>query len=113
MRQGAERSKTFDRAADARAWEAKVRMMKRGGALAELDAGTETLAEFVEEWWLVYAGPNLERSTLRTYAHAVERARARRVSGTCSCASSRRRRSRASAPSSRARASATRRSARR
>ena len=65
---GAERSKTFDRAADARAWEAKVRMMKRGGALAELDAGAETLAEFVEEWWLVYAGPNLERSTLRTYA---------------------------------------------
>ena len=75
---GAERSKTFDRAADARAWEAKVRMMKRGGALAELDAGTETLAEFVEEWWLVYAGPNLERSTLRTYAqlwngHALSR----------------------------------------
>lgn len=65
---GAERSKTFDRAADARAWEAKVRMMKRGGVLAELDAGTDTLAEFVEEWWLVYAGPNLERSTLRTYA---------------------------------------------
>src|SRR3954471_744610 len=75
---GAERSKTFDRAADARAWGAKVRMMKRGGALAELDAGTEMLAEFVEEWWLVYAGPNLERSTLRTYAqlwngHALTR----------------------------------------
>jgi integrase len=75
---GTERSKTFDRAADARAWEAKIRMMKRGGALAELDAGTETLAEFVEEWWLVYAGPNLERSTLRTYAqlwngHALSR----------------------------------------
>jgi hypothetical protein len=76
--QGVERSKTFDRAADARAWEAKIRMMKRSGALAELDAGTETLAEFVEEWWLVYAGPNLERSTLRTYAtlwngHALPR----------------------------------------
>ncbi len=75
---GAERSKTFDRAADARVWEAKVRTMKRAGALAELDAGTETLAEFVEEWWLVYAGPNLERSTLRTYAqlwngHALAR----------------------------------------
>src|SRR3954470_5429674 len=66
---GAERSKTFDRAADARAWEAKVRTMKRTGVLADLDAGTETLAEFVEEWWLVYAGPNLERSTLRVYAH--------------------------------------------
>src|SRR4051795_12327764 len=66
--QGVERRKTFDRAADARVWEAKIRTMKRSGALAELDAGTETLAEFVEEWWLVYAGPNLERSTLRTYA---------------------------------------------
>src|SRR3954452_39357 len=76
--QGVERSKTFDRAADARVWEAKVPTMKRAGALAELDAGTETLAEFVEEWWLVYAGPNLERSTLRTYAqlwngHALSR----------------------------------------
>ena len=75
---GAERSTTFDRAADARVWEAKVRTMKRAGALAELDAGTETLAEFVEEWWLVYTGPNLERATLRPYAqlwngHALSR----------------------------------------
>ncbi len=48
------------------------------GALADLDAGTETLAEFVEEWWQVYAGPNLERATLRAYAtlwngHALPR----------------------------------------
>src|SRR3954464_11897748 len=76
--QGVERSKTFDRAADARVCEAKIRTMKRSGALAELDAGTETLAEFVEEWWLVYAGPNPQRSTLRTYAtlwngHALPR----------------------------------------
>src|SRR4051794_28163223 len=75
---GAERSKTFDRVADARAFEGKVRTMKRSGVLADLDAGTETLAEFVEEWWLVYAGPNLERSTLRVYAqlwngHALPR----------------------------------------
>lgn len=52
--------------------------MKRSRVLADLDAGTETLAEFVEEWWLVYAGPNLERSTLRVYAqlwngHALPR----------------------------------------
>jgi integrase len=75
---GSERSKTFDRVADARAFEGKVRTMKRSGVLADLDAGTETLAEFVEEWWLVYAGPNLERSTLRVYAqlwngHALPR----------------------------------------
>jgi integrase len=75
---GVERSKTFDRASDARAFEAKLRTLKRSGALADRDAGTETLAEFVEEWWLVYAGPNLERSTLRVYAqlwngHALPR----------------------------------------
>jgi integrase len=75
---GSERSKTFDRLADARAFEGKVRTMKRSGVLADLDTGTETLAEFVEEWWLVYAGPNLERSTLRVYAqlwngHALPR----------------------------------------
>src|SRR3954452_3711081 len=75
---GVERSKTFDRATDARAFEAKLRTLKRSGALADLDTGTETLADFVEEWWLVYAGPNLERSTLRVYAqlwngHALPR----------------------------------------
>src|SRR5215217_2864641 len=64
----AERSKTFDRAADAKAFEAKIRTLKRTGALADIDAGRETLAEFVEEWWTVYAGPNLERATLRAYA---------------------------------------------
>ncbi len=75
---GAERSKTFDRVGDARAYEAKLRLLKRTGALADIDAGRETLAEFVEEWWQVYAGPNLERSTLRAYAqfwnsHALPR----------------------------------------
>src|SRR5215213_10888236 len=74
----AERSKTFDRATDARAFEAKIRTLKRTGALADVDAGSETLAEFVEEWWRVYAGPNLERATLRAYAilwngHALPR----------------------------------------
>src|SRR4051794_23830565 len=61
-------SKTFDRVADARAFEGKIRTLKRTGALADLDAGQESLASFVEEWWEVYAGPNLERSTLRVYA---------------------------------------------
>ena len=75
---GVEHSKTFDRVGDARAFEGKLRTLKRTGALADLDAGTETLAEFVEEWWTVYAGPNLERATLRAYAtlwngHALPR----------------------------------------
>ena len=75
---GAERSKTFDRAATRARTRRKLRTLKRTGALADLDAGSETLAEFVEEWWRVYAGPNLERATLRAYAslwngHALPR----------------------------------------
>jgi hypothetical protein len=64
---GAERNKTFDRVADARVFEAKIRTLKRMGDLAELDAGTETLAEFWEEWWQLHAQPNLERATLELY----------------------------------------------
>jgi integrase len=63
-----ERSRSFDRLKDARAFEAKVRTLKRSEGLAELDAGRETVAEFAEEWWRVYAKPNLERSTLKNYA---------------------------------------------
>src|SRR5919199_3826837 len=65
---GRERSRTFDRAGDARAFEGKVRTKKRADALADLDAGTETLAEFGEQWWRLYATPNLQRSTLKGYA---------------------------------------------
>jgi integrase len=64
---GAERNKTFDRVADARVFEAKIPTPKRTGDLAELDAGTETLAEFWEEWWQLHAQPNLERATLELY----------------------------------------------
>ena len=44
-------------------------MLKRTDALADMDAGCKNVAEFVEEWWRVYAGPNLERATLRVYAN--------------------------------------------
>ena len=66
---GVERNRTFGRAADVRAFEAKVRTLKRSEGLAELDTpGRETIAEFIEEWWRLYAVPNLERSTLKVYA---------------------------------------------
>ena len=65
---GQERSRTFDRAADAQAFEAKVKALKRKDALGELDAGKETLAAFAEEWWELYAKPNLSRNTLDVYA---------------------------------------------
>jgi integrase len=65
---GGERSRTFDRAADAQAFEAKVRTLKRADDLVQLDAGKETLAQFAAEWWEQYAVGNLARNTLKGYA---------------------------------------------
>src|SRR3954468_22096881 len=62
---GGERSRTFDRAADAQAFEAKVRTLKRADDLVQLDAGKETLAQFAAEWWEQYAVGNLARKTSR------------------------------------------------
>jgi Phage integrase, N-terminal SAM-like domain len=62
------RSKTFDRKRDAEAFEDEVRRRRRLGTLADLDAGREVVADFAEEWWRVYARPNLAASTRRRYA---------------------------------------------
>jgi integrase len=70
---GAERNRTLDTRADAEAFEAKVRLAKRGGELASLDAGRETLAEFAQQWWKDFAEPNLETATLKTYASVWNR----------------------------------------
>lgn len=70
---GRERSRTFDAFADARAFEGKVRTLKRSDGLAQLDAGTETLAEFAAQWWQLYAKPNLERATLKNYSSAFNK----------------------------------------
>jgi hypothetical protein len=61
---GRERSRTFDSRADAKAFEGKVRTPKRFDGRAQLDAGTETIAEFAPEWRELYAKPSLERATL-------------------------------------------------
>jgi len=65
---GQERNRTFDRHDDAETFEAKIRLAKRAGDLAPLDAGRETLADFAAEWWELYAKPNLELSTRKNYA---------------------------------------------
>ena len=77
---------------------------KRIGELAALDAGKETLAECGEEWWKLYAEPNLAATTLKVYAilwdtHVLPR------SGRSDCGRSHRRSSLASASSSRPTAS--------
>ena len=66
--QGRNRSKVVGRRRDAEAFDAEVRRMKRTRELGRLDAGKETLAQFGEEWWRLYAEPNLARSTQQGYA---------------------------------------------
>lgn len=58
---GQNRSKVLGRKRDAEAFDAEMRRRRRTGELALLDAGRETLAEFGEEWWRLYAEPNLAR----------------------------------------------------
>ena len=68
---GAERNKTLPRGStrrDAETFERRVYTLKRTGELDVLDRGRETLAEFAEEWWELYADPNLAQATLVRYA---------------------------------------------
>jgi integrase len=62
------RARIFDRKADAVAFEAETRRRRFAGDLRPFDAGRETLQEFAEEWWRLYAVPNLARTTLASYA---------------------------------------------
>jgi integrase len=65
---GRNRSKVLGRKRDAEAFDAELVRRKRTGELAQLDAGKELLADFGEEWWRLYAEPNLAKSTLQVYA---------------------------------------------
>ena len=65
---GRNRAKVLGRKRDAEAFDAEITRRKRTGELAQLDAGKEPLASFGEEWWRLYAEPNLARSTLQVYA---------------------------------------------
>src|SRR5687768_12808201 len=65
---GGEHSRTLGRKRDAEAFDAEVKRRKRTGDLDSITSGKQTLAEFAEEWWRLYAEPNLARSTLEVYA---------------------------------------------
>jgi hypothetical protein len=43
------------------------------GELQLLDAGNETLAAFAQEWFRLYAQPNLSRRTLESYASSWDK----------------------------------------
>jgi integrase len=71
--QGRERSKVVGRKRDAEAFEAEVVRRKRTGDLDLLTGGRQTLADFAQEWWKLYAAPNLAARTLRSYAGLWDR----------------------------------------
>ena len=70
---GRQRARTFTRKADAQAWDAKIKLAKRQGDLIALDAGRQSLADFIEEWWALYAEVHLAPATLVGYRHLRDR----------------------------------------
>jgi len=71
--QGRARSKVVGRKRDADAFDAEVVRRKRTGDLDLLSGGRQTLADFAQEWWKLYAAPNLAARTLRSYAGLWDR----------------------------------------
>lgn len=62
------RSREFSRKRDAEVFDLEVRRRLQSGGLVDLEAGSETLAQWMEEWWRVYAIPNLKPRTREVYA---------------------------------------------
>lgn len=71
--QGRARSKVVGRKRDADAFDAEVVRRKRTGDLDLLSGGRQTPADFAQEWWKLYAAPNLAARTLRSYAGLWDR----------------------------------------
>jgi integrase len=65
---GVKRSKAFDRAGDARDFEAMVRQLKQREELPSLDRGKTTLGEFAKRWWVEFVVVELAASTQETYS---------------------------------------------
>lgn len=70
---GRNRARTVGRKRDAEALDAEIRRRIRLGELNTVDAGRETLAEFGQEWWQLYAVPTLSDRTRRSYAGMWDR----------------------------------------
>lgn len=66
------RSRTFDRKADAQRFDAEVTRRRQLGSLASLAAGRETLDEFVTKTWAPTHAPTLSANTRRDYAYPYD-----------------------------------------
>src|SRR5688572_2629033 len=67
------RSRTFDLRKDAVAYEADVRLKKRRGHLADIDAGRQTFDELCATWWAQYAEQHHAPKTLQTNRRLLDR----------------------------------------
>jgi integrase len=75
------RSKVLGRKRDAEAFDAEVRHRRRTGELRFLDAGSETLAEYVEGTWAATHAAHLAPKTRQTYAWVYDMHIAPRLGG--------------------------------
>ncbi len=66
------RSRSFDRKADAQQFDAEVTRRRQLGNLTFLDAGRETLDEFVTQTWAPTHAPTLSANTRRDYAYLYD-----------------------------------------
>ncbi len=78
---GRRRGRTVDRRRDAERFDAQVRRVQQMGGLVKLDEDLPTLAEFVEEWWRVYALPNLAPNTRDVYGRVWDKHALPRLGG--------------------------------
>lgn len=62
------RARAFSSRRDARDFDAEIRRQRRAGALASLDAGTETLGEYVTDSWAASHGATPAPKTRLHYA---------------------------------------------
>jgi hypothetical protein len=74
-------SRTFDSAEDALDFRARLRLLKRAGDLGLLEAGKESLEQFMGDYWRLYAEMRLEPATRKKYRCLWNKHICRRLGG--------------------------------
>jgi integrase len=72
-RSAGRRSRTFERRKDARVFDAELTRRRALGEFAYLEAANKRVEDLAEEWWEIYAKPNLAYNTLAGYAPALDK----------------------------------------
>jgi integrase len=65
---GKHRARTFQKLADARAFDRDVNRLRQLGDMALMEKGTITLAEYADDWWTRHAVEHLAYGTQQTYS---------------------------------------------